>query len=123
MMADLKPLADQIITKLEEYEFESFLAGASVPQSILDREDELRSRLKIKGRDGIKSQITKILSKRVKQHTGKNVNYSRPDVTILASMADRQVTINPRSIWLSGNYKKLVRGLPRSEERRVGKEC
>jgi len=112
MLTALKPLADEIIIRLKEYEFESFLAGASVPQSILDREDELRSRLKIKGRDGIKSQINKILSKRVKQRTGKSVNYSRPDVTILASMVDRQITINPRSIWLSGNYTKLVRGLP-----------
>jgi tRNA pseudouridine synthase 10 len=112
MMTALKPLADEIVTTLAQYEFESFLPGASVPQSILDREDELRSRLKIKGRDSIKSQINKILSKRVKLRTGKIVNYSRPDVTILASMVDRQITINPRSIWLRGNYVKLVRGLP-----------
>ena len=120
MMTGLKSLADEILIKLKEFEFESFLVGASVPQSILDREDELRSRLKIKGRDGIKSQITKVLSKRVKQHTGKSVNYSRPDVTILASMVDRQITVNPR---IDMAQWKLHKACSRFAAEELGVQC
>ena len=111
-MARVKPLAEEIVAKLEEYEYDTFLVGASVPHTVLDNEDELRSRFKIKGRDSVKSQITKLLSQKVKQQTGKAVNYSRPDLTVLASMNEGLITINLRSVWLRGRYVKLRRGLP-----------
>lgn len=111
LMEFVKPLSREVVAKLEDYDYDTFLVGASVPHKVLDNEDELRSRLKIKGRDGIKSQITKMLSLTVKQLTGKTVNYSKPDATVLVSMVDQHVTVNPRSLWLSGRYVKLVRGL------------
>lgn len=117
IMTLVKPISEEIVAKLKDYEFETFLIGASVPHTVLNNEDELRSRFKIKGRDSIKSQITKLLSQNVKRQTGKIVNYSKPDLTILASMADRLIDINVRSVWLSGRYVKLKRGLPqRSSE-------
>ena len=111
-MTLVKPLSDDIVVELKKYDYDTFLVGASVPHTILDNDDELRSRFKIKGRDSIKSQITKMLSQKVKTQTGKTVNYSKPDLTILASMGDRQISINLRSIWLAGKYVKLKRGLP-----------
>lgn len=112
LMEFVRPLSEEVVAKLKEYDYDTFLVGASVPHTVLDNEDELRSRLKIKGREGVKSQITKMLSLRIKQLTGKTVNYPKPDATILVSMVDQQVTVNLRSVWLGGRYAKLVRGLP-----------
>jgi tRNA pseudouridine synthase 10 len=111
-MTLVKPLSEDIVEELKKYDYNTFLVGASVPHTILDNDDELRSRFKIKGRDSIKSQITKMLSQKVKTQTGKTVNYSKPDLTILASIGDRQISINLRSLWLAGKYVKLKRGLP-----------
>ena len=111
-MASVKSIADQVVKTLENYDYETFLVGASVPHTILDNDDELRSRFKIKGRDGLKSQITKMLSQKVKLQTAKLVNYSKPDLTVLVSIVDRQISVNVRSLWLSGKYVKLKRGLP-----------
>jgi tRNA pseudouridine synthase 10 len=111
-MTLVKPLSEDIVEELKKYDYNTFLVGASVPHTILDNDDELRSRFKIKGRDSIKSQITKMLSEKVKAQTGKTVNYSKPDLTVLASIGDRQVSINLRSLWLAGKYVKLTRGLP-----------
>ncbi len=93
-MTFMKPISEEIIAKLMDYEYDTFLVGASVPHTVLDNEDELKSRFKIKGRDSIKSQITKLLSQKIKKQTGKIVNYSKPDLTVLASMADRQIDVN-----------------------------
>ena len=111
-LLSLKSLSNEIVTKLKDYEFETFLIGASVPHEILDNEDELRARFKIKGKDGIKSQITKMLSQEVRLATKKVVNYAKPDLTVLASLSENSISISLKSIWMSGRYVKLVRGLP-----------
>lgn len=111
-MNSIRSLSESVVQKLEGFDYDTFLVGASVPHTILDNEDELRSRFKIKGRDSIKSQITKMLSERIRLQTGKSVNYAKPDITILASMSDQQITLNLRSIWFSGRYVKLHRGFP-----------
>lgn len=115
VLSNLEQLGNDIIRKLSEYEFDTFLVGASVPQVLLDKEDELRSKLKIKGKESIKSQITRILSRNVSSSTGKKVEFSRPDLTILVSIADSSMTFNPRSIWLRAKYRKLTRGIPQKD--------
>ena len=111
-LAQLPSIAKEILERIKDYEFDTFLIGASIPQSILDAEDELRSRLKIKGVEGIKSQITKVLSRKIASTLGKKIDYSRPDLTILVSPADSTITISPRSVWLRARYQKYQRGIP-----------
>jgi tRNA pseudouridine synthase 10 len=110
-MTNLESIAEEIAQRLEQYDFDTFLVGSSVPHVILDREDEFRSKFKIKGRDSIKSQISKILSEIVVEETGKAINYAKPDVTVLVSMGEREISISARSVWLTGRYLKLTRGL------------
>jgi tRNA pseudouridine synthase 10 len=111
LLERLDSSADEIINKLSDYEYETFLVGASIPQSVLDKEDELRSLLKIKGKESVKSQITRMLTRKISKFTGKHANYSRPDITILLSLSDGMIAINPRSIWLSARYLKHKRGI------------
>jgi tRNA pseudouridine synthase 10 len=111
LLSQLTKMASTVIEKSKEYEFETFLIGASLPQALLDREDELRARLKIKGKENLKSQITRIVSRKVVLATGKKVDYSRPDLTIVLSPTDNSVVLTPRSIWVKAAYRKLVRGI------------
>jgi tRNA pseudouridine synthase 10 len=111
LLANLSRTSDLIAEKLREYEFETFLIGISLPQRILDKEDELRSRLKIKGRQGVKSEITKSLNSVVSKGSKKRLDYLRPDLTLLVSLPHGDISITPRSIWLSVKYCKTVRGI------------
>jgi tRNA pseudouridine synthase 10 len=111
LLSHLTKTASMVIEKSKGYEFETFLIGASLPQSLLDAEDELRAKLKIKGKENLKTQITRIVTRKVSQATGKRVDYSRPDLTIILNPADNNVTFAPRSIWLKAAYRKLERGI------------
>ena len=115
LLGHLDSSANEIIQKLSEYEYETFLIGATIPQGVLDREDELRSRLKIKGKESVKSQITRMLTRKISKSTGKRADYSRPDITVLLSLSDGAISINPRSIWISARYTKLRRGISQRE--------
>ena len=88
LLADLSRIAGLVTNKLKGYEFDTFLIGASIPQKVLDEEDEIRAHLKIRGREGIKTEITRTIATRVSKSTHRKVNYSRPDITVLASLPD-----------------------------------
>jgi tRNA pseudouridine synthase 10 len=105
-------IAKDIASKLIEYDFQTFLIGATIPQSSIDQEDELRARFKIKGRESLKSEITRLLTRKISTWTGKHPDYAKPDVTILVALSDGTISITPRSIWLQARYTKSVRGLP-----------
>jgi tRNA U54 and U55 pseudouridine synthase Pus10 len=110
-LSKLNRLARKVSEGLSGYEFDSFLVGATVSQIMIDREDELRSSLRIRGREGVKTQITRTIGRKVSEITGKKVNYARPDITILVSLTDESIEVIPRSIWVSSRYLKRQRGI------------
>lgn len=42
-----------------QYQYKTFLVGAKLRPSVLDRDDHIRSQFKLKGIDGIKTSITR----------------------------------------------------------------
>ena len=46
-----------------EYEFSTFTVGAILKQSVIERDDKLRSKFHLRGVDGIKTDVTKELGK------------------------------------------------------------
>jgi tRNA pseudouridine synthase 10 len=113
----VEKIGPDIVSKLRDYEFRTFLIGAIVPSSLIDREDEFRSANKVMGRENVKSQITRLLTRRVVRATRKRPDYLKPDLTVLVSFSDGSISINPKSVWFSARYLKLRRGMPqRSSE-------
>ena len=112
LLQDLDLVAARIVDKLKEFEYNTFLIGATVAPTLLDHEDELRSRFKIRGKESLKSEITRLLTERISKSTGKRPDYAKPDVTVLIITSDQSISIVPRSIWLSARYTKSTRGIP-----------
>jgi tRNA pseudouridine synthase 10 len=106
-----------VLDALKEYQFKTFLIGAMLPSQMLEKEDEVRARFKIKGIESIKSDLTKQLGKLLGSKTRKNVDYRRPDVIINIDVANKQVIARSKAIYLFGRYVKKVRGLNQKQER------
>jgi tRNA pseudouridine synthase 10 len=112
VLSDLPRVASDVALKLREYQFDTFLIGATVPQDVLDAEDEIRARLKIRGTEGIKTEITRTIARVVSKRTGRQVNFSLPDITVIVHLPGAMVSVLPRAIWLFTRYLKKLRGLP-----------
>lgn len=110
--ARIDQISGQALFALSEFEFDTFLVGASIPQVILDREDEIRARFKIRGREGIKTQTTRAIARKIRLGLSKQIDYSMPDLTLVASLVDGSVSMTPRAIWISASYTKNQRGIP-----------
>ena len=57
LMNKLETINNALIRKMNEgYEFGTFQIGVSLPSTYIEREDDIRSRLKVRGRNSIKNQ-------------------------------------------------------------------
>ncbi len=61
-----------------DHDFATFLVGTKIKPSILDRDDHLRSRFRLRGIDGIKTNITRELAKQFSHKQKRELNPQSP---------------------------------------------
>lgn len=120
LMDSLNSIVGTIVEAVKGYEFETFLIGATLPTQIYEREDALRARLKIRGMESAKNQLTRELGMRLARLAKKRVEYMKPDVTISLTIDKENnvgVAVKSRPLALAGRYVKKSRGVPQKQDR------
>ena len=115
LMGQLESIIDRVLADVQKkYEFDSFLVGAVLPTEIYEREDEIRSRFKIRGKESIKRQFVRELGIRILRITKKRLEYFAPEMVInIVVDNENNIKINPKNspLILAGTYIKKRRGL------------
>jgi tRNA pseudouridine synthase 10 len=118
------------VTKMREissdYEFQTFLVGSKLKPSILDRDDHIRSQFRLKGIDGIKTNITRELAKQFSRKTKRQGQQIEPDITLTVDFKTDSYQIQSRPIFVSGRYTKTSRNMPQKQkpcDNCLGKGC
>jgi tRNA pseudouridine synthase 10 len=129
LMDNLGAIANSILVEVKGFEFDTFLIGATLSTQLYEREDTMRARLKIRGRESIKHYLTRELGIRLTRLTRKQVEYGKPDITITLTI-DKDNNVNviviSRPLAFAGVYIKKARGLPQKQDRCAscgGKGC
>jgi len=107
---NLNYFLNMMIDSSSSYDYSSFSVGAIVKPSIIDRDDLIRSKYKLKGIDGIKTDITKELVKLFSKKTKKKFEYLDPQIVFTVNLKDESCDIRSKSLTLSGRYVKSERG-------------
>lgn len=126
LMPELGVFLNKILDMSKEYEFSTFLIGAILQPSILDRDDIIRSKFKLRGIAGIKSDVTREMGKQFGKRTRTRVDYQNPDIVFTIDFKKDQCDIKPKALVLQGRYTKEVRGIPQKQQscnRCEGKGC
>lgn len=129
LMDNLGAIANSILAAVKGFEFDTFLIGATLSTQLYEREDTMRARLKIRGRESIKHYLTRELGMRLSRLTQKQVEYGKPDITITLTVDKENnvnVTVISRPLTFAGVYIKKSRGLPQKQDRCAscgGKGC
>ncbi len=116
----LDEIAEKAHAAMRQYQFETFLVGATLATQFFEREDALRARLKIRGKESLKSQLTRELGQRLAKMTDKRVDFARPDLAVNVTVdkdGSVEAAARARPVALQGRYVKKVRGLPQKQER------
>lgn len=98
------------------YNYSSLVIGAIIKPSIIDRDDYIKSKYKLRGIDSIKTDITKELGKQFAKKTKKIIDFLNPDLTFTINFKDESCQIRSKSILLFGRYTKSERGLPQKQK-------
>ena len=107
MSSDLDGVTRKTLATLRRFEFKTFSIGLVLPQGVQDREDTLRSELKIRGRETIKSEVAgRVAAAVAKGMRGRRVDRLRPDVTALVDIGQGTVSVNSKPLFLYGRYTK-----------------
>jgi len=112
IMSSIDRYAEMVIKALEEYEFKTFLIGARISTSIVEKEDRIRAEFKLKGGETFKADFTKELGRAVSSKLNVSVKYRRPNITAIIDPVSEKVEVRPSSLYLYGRYVKRVRGVP-----------
>jgi tRNA pseudouridine synthase 10 len=71
-MMRLDSIFEEILANVDNgYEFDTFLIGATLPRKLYEKEDHIRAKFKIRGRESIKNQFTRELRTRFQRITKK----------------------------------------------------
>lgn len=99
-----------------DYKFRTFSIGTIIKPSIVDRDDALKSEFKLRGIDGIKSDITKELVKLFSKKTKKITNYIDPDIIFTVNLKEPSCNLRSKPIVISGRYTKSKRGYSQKQK-------
>ena len=127
----LDEIVEKALVSTERYsQFDTFVVGATLPTQPYEREDAIRARLKIRGRESVKNHLTRELGARIANITHKKADYLEPDLTINVVIGKNgeveETTARSKPLALLCRYIKRERGLPQKAEKCplcLGKGC
>jgi len=94
--------------RARRYQFRTFSVGITVPEGVQEREDELRSEMRLKGNETIKTQAARLVANIVSEELGKRIDRERPEVALLADYGACDVLVTSKPIFYYGRYSKPV---------------
>ena len=116
LLDNLMPYLKLMLDDSSKYDFSSMIVGALIKPSIVDRDDYIRSKYKLRGIDSVKTDITKELGKQFTKKTKKTIDFLNPDLTFTINFKDESCQLRSKPILLHGRYTKLERGLPQKQK-------
>jgi len=107
-------LAHKIYQDLTQYEFRTFLVGASIPAEIREMEDKIRSEFSIDTGEDIKNDITRSIGRVISTLSNTKVEYACPDITVIVDFFNDSYQIQVNPLFIRGVYLKHKRNIPQT---------
>lgn len=106
LMGRVDELVKTVATEAAAYEARTFGIGLSMPEGVQEREDEIRSTLKLKGRQTIKTELSKMMAAGIERELRKGQDKMNPDLMATVDVANTKVAIHSRPLFFYGRYTK-----------------
>jgi len=97
---------------LEGMEFDTFLVASREDPAMAERERAIQALVGADLAEPYRQEFNRLVGARLCDSGGAEPDFVCPDVVILADHAEGTVTLDVRPLFVSGRYRKLVRGLP-----------
>ncbi|MBN2065947.1 MAG: tRNA pseudouridine(54/55) synthase Pus10 [Candidatus Thermoplasmatota archaeon] len=112
---ELPSFTTLIIHVLEPYEFDTFLIGSKIDEDTIERETSLWEEVGNEHAEPIKVEINRELGKVLETQLHKEVDFEDPTVMVILDTAFDVVTLQIKSLFIYGRYKKYARTIPQTK--------
>jgi len=110
----LEKMVKKAIAKVSGYEFSDFVVGSSPTDEMQNKEESIWNKIGIDYIEPIKSEINREAGKMLEKAMGKKFNMKDPDIVFFFDLKKDEVLLQVKSLYVSGGYQKLVRGIPQT---------
>lgn len=118
----IETTVSRIVEKSSEVEFNTFYVGLTLPISLEERDEEVKSFFKLKFGEALKNELNREINRNVEERLKKKLEMKRPDVLFVYDVIRDRVSMQINSIFLKSGYKKLVRGIAQTKWRDMDSE-
>lgn len=115
LFAEVDLLAEIICDELSHFEFARLQIGAQFPKDQTESEDNLRKRYGAPASLPLKSSLTDTVARTLVERLPKvKMVNEHPEILAILDMLTLSVTLEVRSHFIYGRYRKLERGIPQT---------
>lgn len=115
-LVQINHFVNKLLDISSEYQFSTFLVGAILKPSIIDNDDEIRSKFQLRGVDSVKTDFTNKIAKIFSKKTKSKIDCLNPEVTLTIDLKSDSYQIKSKPLFLFGKYAKTERGIPQKEK-------
>ena len=105
----------KIVRKMKKYEFKTFLIGTTLSSDLLNREENLWENIGVDFCEPIKSNINRVIGKEIEKRIKRSADPKNPDINVIIDIPKKDVRIQINPLFIYGEYRKLVRGIPQTK--------
>lgn len=106
--------ADRVVEALRGREYSNFVIGTKVSGLLSENEEIVWAESGTTYAEPVKSELNREVGKLVAARTGKSVELGLPDIVATLDIAKEAVSVQVRSLYIAGRYRKFVRGIPQT---------
>ncbi len=106
--------AERAAAALEGFEYSTFLVGTKMSGLLSENEEILWTESGATHAEQFKSELNREVGKLIAAKVGKEVEFKQPDILVTLNLAKEEVSLQVRSVYIQGRYRKLVRGIPQT---------
>lgn len=114
--AERNEIIEKAISKMNDFEYGSFQVGVSISKDYIEREDELRSKLKLNKGIGIKKALTALFKDELQRRTFKKVDNEKWDLLVKIDINSKSVSVQSSPMLFYARYVKLEEGIRTKEQ-------
>ncbi|MBO3769251.1 MAG: tRNA pseudouridine(54/55) synthase Pus10 [Thermoproteota archaeon] len=107
----------RIIEESTKVEFDTFYVGLTLPVSLEEKDEKVKSFFKLGFGEALKNELNKEINRSIEKALGKKARMKRPDVVFVYDVVNDKVSMQINSIFLKSSYRKLVGGIAQTKWR------
>ncbi|MFB6191225.1 MAG: tRNA pseudouridine(54/55) synthase Pus10 [Candidatus Nanohaloarchaea archaeon] len=113
---ELDDWVEMVENAFDRHELSTFLVGIRPPEEVVAAEEELWEEYGLEWTEPIKTELSRLIGKRIERDLDIEVDFERPDIMAVVDMQEgkERVELQVNSLLVYGQYNKYSRNIPQT---------